>query len=255
MLLTSKCTPFNLLPSHLCCPHIRLLPCLQCEAEGFRGITYFLDRPDVMARYTIRIEADKAKYPVLLSNGNLKEEGQLEGGRHFAVWEVREQQWATASDRPCADMATSCVKTRLDVEGRVRHPPALALSTNAAPVLDVTGSGSSVQALLESVCCTSAFPGAAVCISRLCVVVEQYGKGRRILGQSHIRGSKYKGGKICITKCSLLTPLPLFWGEYLLVVWLLGRCSDTTAPCHPALHGGSWATLSSLPLVLSWCKS
>ncbi len=65
-----------------------LLLLLQCEAEGFRGITYFLDRPDVMARYTTRIEADKVKYPVLLSNGNLKEEGQLEGGRHFAVWEV-----------------------------------------------------------------------------------------------------------------------------------------------------------------------
>jgi aminopeptidase N len=42
-----------------------------------------------MARYTTRIEADKAKYPVLLSNGNLKEAGELEGGRHFAVWEVR----------------------------------------------------------------------------------------------------------------------------------------------------------------------
>lgn len=41
-----------------------------------------------MARYTTRIEADKAKYPVLLSNGNLKEQGELEGGRHFAVWEV-----------------------------------------------------------------------------------------------------------------------------------------------------------------------
>lgn len=41
-----------------------------------------------MARYTTRIEADKTKYPVLLSNGNLKEEGQLDGGRHFAVWEV-----------------------------------------------------------------------------------------------------------------------------------------------------------------------
>lgn len=61
--------------------------CTQCEAEGFRGITYFLDRPDVMARYTTRIEADKAKYPVLLSNGNLKETGEAEGGRHFAVWE------------------------------------------------------------------------------------------------------------------------------------------------------------------------
>jgi aminopeptidase N len=60
--------------------------CTQCEAEGFRRITYFLDRPDVLARYTTRIEADKAACPVLLSNGNLVEKGDLPGGRHFAVW-------------------------------------------------------------------------------------------------------------------------------------------------------------------------
>jgi aminopeptidase N len=58
----------------------------QCEAEGFRRITYFLDRPDVMASYTVTLRADKAKYPVLLSNGNLVEEGALEDGRHFAKW-------------------------------------------------------------------------------------------------------------------------------------------------------------------------
>ena len=58
----------------------------QCEAEGFRRITYFLDRPDVMASYTVTLRADKAKYPVLLSNGNLVEEGELEQGRHFARW-------------------------------------------------------------------------------------------------------------------------------------------------------------------------
>ncbi|MDD0840471.1 aminopeptidase N [Curvibacter sp. HBC61] len=58
----------------------------QCEAEGFRRITYFLDRPDVMASYTVTLRADKAKYPVLLSNGNLVEEGELEDGRHFAKW-------------------------------------------------------------------------------------------------------------------------------------------------------------------------
>jgi aminopeptidase N len=61
--------------------------CTQCEAEGFRKITYYLDRPDVMTRFTTRIEADRAECPVLLSNGNLVEEGALEGGRHFAVWE------------------------------------------------------------------------------------------------------------------------------------------------------------------------
>ncbi len=58
----------------------------QCEAEGFRRITYFLDRPDVMASYTVTLRADKAKYPVLLSNGNLVEQGDLEDGRHFAKW-------------------------------------------------------------------------------------------------------------------------------------------------------------------------
>ncbi|PIT72720.1 aminopeptidase N [Limnohabitans sp. G3-2] len=58
----------------------------QCEAEGFRRITYFLDRPDVMASYTVTLRADKAKYPVLLSNGNLVEQGTLDDGRHFAKW-------------------------------------------------------------------------------------------------------------------------------------------------------------------------
>ncbi len=62
----------------------------QCEAEGFRRITYFLDRPDVMALYTVTLKADKAKYPVLLSNGNLVGHGDLPGaenaGRHFAKW-------------------------------------------------------------------------------------------------------------------------------------------------------------------------
>ncbi len=58
----------------------------QCEAEGFRRITYFLDRPDVMAMYTVTLRASKALYPVLLSNGNLVESGDLEDGRHFAKW-------------------------------------------------------------------------------------------------------------------------------------------------------------------------
>ncbi|MGE3149999.1 MAG: aminopeptidase N, partial [Pseudorhodoplanes sp.] len=60
--------------------------CTQCEAEGFRRITYFPDRPDVMAVYTTRIEADRTEAPVLLANGNMIESGDLPGGRHFAVW-------------------------------------------------------------------------------------------------------------------------------------------------------------------------
>lgn len=61
--------------------------CTQNESEGFRKITYFLDRPDVMSRYTTRIAADKQKYPVLLSNGNPVERGDLSGGRHFMKWQ------------------------------------------------------------------------------------------------------------------------------------------------------------------------
>jgi aminopeptidase N len=61
--------------------------CTQCEAEGFRRITYFPDRPDVMAVYTTRIEADRAEAPILLANGNLVESGPLsDGTRHYAVW-------------------------------------------------------------------------------------------------------------------------------------------------------------------------
>ncbi|WP_350333416.1 aminopeptidase N [Coralliovum pocilloporae] len=61
--------------------------CTQCEAEGFRRITYFLDRPDVLAVYTTRLEANKAEAPILLGNGNLQDSGTIEGtDRHFTVW-------------------------------------------------------------------------------------------------------------------------------------------------------------------------
>ncbi len=59
----------------------------QCEAEGFRKITFFPDRPDVMAKFTVMLRASKKKYPVLLSNGNLVEAGDLGDGRHYAKWE------------------------------------------------------------------------------------------------------------------------------------------------------------------------
>ncbi len=60
--------------------------CTQCEAEGFRRITYYLDRPDVMSVFTTRIESDRSLAPVLLSNGNLIESGDLDNDRHYAVW-------------------------------------------------------------------------------------------------------------------------------------------------------------------------
>ncbi len=60
--------------------------CTQCEPEGFRRITFFLDRPDNLSVFTVRLEADKAQYPVLLSNGNRMDGGDLPGGKHFALW-------------------------------------------------------------------------------------------------------------------------------------------------------------------------
>lgn len=73
--------------------------CTQCEAQGFRHITYFLDRPDVMAKYTTRIEADRDSYPVLLGNGNLVDQGGLDNGRCVGAvgqvtWESKGWQWA-----------------------------------------------------------------------------------------------------------------------------------------------------------------
>ena len=61
--------------------------CTQCEPEGFRRIVWSQDRPDVMSVYRVRIEADQAAYPALLSNGNLLATGELPGGRHWAQWE------------------------------------------------------------------------------------------------------------------------------------------------------------------------
>ncbi len=77
----------------------------QCEAEGFRRITYFIDRPDVMAKYTVTIHAEREKYPVLLSNGNLVAQGDEPGGRHWATWR-------DPSAKPCYLFAM--VAARLD---------------------------------------------------------------------------------------------------------------------------------------------
>jgi aminopeptidase N len=94
--------------------------CTQCEAEGFRKITYFFDRPDVLTLFTTKIIADKADNAVLLSNGNLIESGDVDGNRHYAIWqdphkkpcylfalvagnlECVEDQFITAEKRPVA---------------------------------------------------------------------------------------------------------------------------------------------------------
>lgn len=64
----------------------RNMYCTQCEAEGFRNITFYLDRPDIMSEFTTKLIADKQQFPVLLSNGNAIEQGELESDRHFSTW-------------------------------------------------------------------------------------------------------------------------------------------------------------------------
>ena len=66
------------------------LLCTQCEAMGFRRITFHLDRPDILSVYTVRLEAEKSRFPILLSNGNLVQSGEVEGSsplRHWTLWE------------------------------------------------------------------------------------------------------------------------------------------------------------------------
>ena len=88
--------------------------CTQCEAQGFSRITYAIDRPDVLSRYRVRLEADAARYPVLLANGDCVEAGTLEGGRHYAVWEDPHPKPCYLFAMVAGDLAC--------VEGRHRTP-------------------------------------------------------------------------------------------------------------------------------------
>lgn len=95
--------------------------CTQCEAEGFRRMTFFPDRPDVLSVYTTRITADKDKYPILLSNGNLIERGEAAEGRHWVVWQdpFKKPSYLfalVAGDLACVqDVFTTCSGRQIDL--------------------------------------------------------------------------------------------------------------------------------------------
>ena len=101
--------------------------CTQCEAEGFRRITWYLDRPDVMARFTTTVIADRTRYPVLLSNGNPLERGVLDGGRHFVRWQDPHPKPAylfalVGGDLGCAeDRFTTCSGREVVLQLWVQH--------------------------------------------------------------------------------------------------------------------------------------
>ena len=102
--------------------------CTQCEAEGFRRITFFPDRPDVMAVYTTTLVADPARYPVLLSNGNPVEKGTLDDGRHYATWHDPSPKPSylfalVAGDLACReDTFTTCSGREVALRIYVREP-------------------------------------------------------------------------------------------------------------------------------------
>ena len=94
----------------------------QCEAEGFRRITYFLDRPDVMSTYTVKITANKAQLPILLSNGNKIETGDIDNGRHYVVWHDPFKKpcylFALVAGQLCCtkDQFITCSDRKIDLE-------------------------------------------------------------------------------------------------------------------------------------------
>jgi alanyl aminopeptidase. Metallo peptidase. MEROPS family M01 len=90
----------------------------QCEPQGFRRITWFIDRPDVMARYTVTLHADKAAFPFLLANGNPVASGDEPADRHFATWEDRSANQATCSPWwPASSTCCAIATARLPAGG------------------------------------------------------------------------------------------------------------------------------------------
>ncbi|WP_299329690.1 aminopeptidase N [Parasphingopyxis sp.] len=117
--------------------------CTQCEAEGFRRITFFPDRPDVLSRYSVRMEADKARFPVLLANGDCVESGDGEDRRHWA-------RWADPWPKPCylfALVAGDLAANRDSFVTRSGREVALAIWVRET---DLPKTGHAMQALKDS---------------------------------------------------------------------------------------------------------
>ncbi|MDD2811480.1 aminopeptidase N [Rhodoferax sp.] len=135
----------------------------QCEAEGFRRITYFLDRPDVMAMFTVTLRADKEKYPVLLSNGNLLESTTLEDGRHSATW-------VDPFKKPCylfALVAGMLVCRQQQVVSRSGKPHLLQVYVRPG---DMDKTEHAMQSLIKSVIWDEARFGLALDLERFMIV-------------------------------------------------------------------------------------
>jgi aminopeptidase N len=135
----------------------------QCEAQGFRRITYFLDRPDIMSMFSVTLRADRAAYPVLLSNGNLVEEGVLEDGRHMA-------RWVDPHRKPCylfALVAGRLVCREQRIQARTGREHLLQIYVRAG---DLDKTEHAMQSLMHSIAWDEARFGLSLDLERFMIV-------------------------------------------------------------------------------------
>ena len=162
----------------------------QCEAEGFRRITYFLDRPDVMAVYTVTLRADKAKYPVLLSNGNLLETATLDNGRHLAKWHDPFPKPSYLFALVAADLV--CREQRITARNGREHLLQVHVRRG-----DLDKTGHAMQSLIASVAWDEARFGLPLDLERFMVVA---------VGDFNMGAMENKGLNIFNTKYVLASP-------------------------------------------------
>ncbi|MGY8905462.1 MAG: aminopeptidase N [Burkholderiales bacterium] len=170
----------------------------QCEAEGFRRITYFLDRPDVMAHFSVTLRADPAKYPVLLSNGNLVEQGKLADGRHFA-------KWVDPHKKPCylfALVAGQLVCREQRITSRAGQPHLLQVYVRPG---DLDKTEHAMQSLMASIAWDEARFGLSLDLERFMIVATS---------DFNMGAMENKGLNIFNTKYVLANPATATDGDY-----------------------------------------
>ena len=170
----------------------------QCEAEGFRRITYFLDRPDVMSTWRVLLRADKQRYPVLLSNGNLLEQGDLPDGRHYA-------QWSDPFRKPCylfALVAGLLVAREQRITSRAGKEHLLQVYVRPG---DLDKTGYAMQSLQASVAWDEARFGLSLDLERFMIVATS---------DFNMGAMENKGLNIFNTKYVLAKPSTATDGDY-----------------------------------------
>ena len=179
----------------------------QCEAQGFRRITYFLDRPDVMSVYTVTLRANRIAYPVLLCNGNLVEQGELEGGRHFATWH-------DPFPKPCylfALVAADLVAREQPIRTRAGRDHLLQIYVRRR---DLDKTEHAMNSLIASIVWDEARFGLALDLERFMIVA---------VGDFNMGAMENKGLNIFNTDCVLASPMVATDDDYAGIESIVGH--------------------------------